>query len=134
MPRDAVGYATMLVERLAHAPTHCWLVNTGWSGGAYGVGKRMPISLTRNLLKGALSGSLEHTQMTPHPVFRVLVPEHCPRVPPRFLDPRSTWVDGKAYDRAAAALAQHFAANFAQFQGRVPPEVAAAGPRLDQGG
>jgi phosphoenolpyruvate carboxykinase (ATP) len=72
--------------------------------------------------------------MTPHPVFRVLVPEHCPRVPPRFLDPRSTWVDGKACDRAAAALAQHFAANFAQFQGRVPPEVAAAGPRLDQGG
>ncbi len=134
MPRDPVTYATMLAERLAHAPTHCWLVNTGWSGGPYGVGKRMRISLTRNLLKAALSGSLEHTRMTPHPVFGFLVPEHCPHVAPRFLDPRSTWTDGEAYDRQAAALAQHFAANFAQFEGRVPPAVAAAGPRLDTGG
>ena len=134
MPRDPVTYATKLAERLAHAPTHCWLVNTGWSGGPYGEGQRMRISLTRNLLKAALNGSLEHTPLTPHPVFGVLVPEHCPHVPPRLLDPRSTWADGEAYDRQAAALAQHFAANFAQFEGRVPPAVAAAGLRPDTGG
>jgi phosphoenolpyruvate carboxykinase (ATP) len=131
MPRDAVTYATMLSRRLAGAPTHCWLVNTGWSGGPYGVGKRMRISLTRNLLKAALGGSLEHVGTRPDPTFGVLVPEHCPHVPPRLLDPRSTWADGAAYDREAAALARHFAANFAQFQGRVPPAVAAAGPRTD---
>ncbi len=130
MPRDPVVYATMLADRLRACPTQCWLVNTGWSGGPYGVGKRMRISVTRNLLKAALSGALEHVPTTPHPVFRVLVPEHCPSVPAKFLDPRTTWADGAGYDAAAAELARHFAANFERFAGRVPADVAAAGPRL----
>jgi phosphoenolpyruvate carboxykinase (ATP) len=130
MPRDPVVYADMLAERLRSGPAHCWLVNTGWSGGPYGRGKRMRISLTRNLLKAVLDGSLEHVPTTPHPVFGVLVPEHCPKVPPRLLDPRSTWPDPEEYDARAAALAQLFAADFERFAGRVSPTVAAAGPRI----
>ena len=99
----------------------CWLVNTGWSGGPYGLGKRMRISLTRNLLKAALEGALDDVPMTPHPVFGVLVPAHCPKVPARLLDPRSTWSDAEDYDAAAAKLARLFAANFERFAGRVSP-------------
>jgi phosphoenolpyruvate carboxykinase (ATP) len=131
MPRDPVVYADMLAERLKACPTHSWLVNTGWSGGPYGVGKRMRISLTRNLLKAALDGALDDVPCEPHPVFGVLVPKHCPRVPARLLDPRSTWTDPAAYDEKAAALAQRFVTNFGRFSGRVPAAVAAAGPHAD---
>jgi phosphoenolpyruvate carboxykinase (ATP) len=129
MPRDPVVYATMLAERLKACPTQSWLVNTGWSGGPYGQGKRMRISVTRSLLKAALEGALDHVETTPHPVFGVLIPTHCPRVPAKLLDPRATWADPAAYDQQAAALARHFAANFERYAGRVPAEVAAAGPR-----
>ena len=128
MPRDPVVYADMLAERLRTSPTQCWLVNTGWSGGPYGRGERMPIALTRSLLKAALEGSLDDVPATPHPVFKVLVPTHCPNVPERLLDPRSTWSDPAEYDARAEALAKLFTANFARFVDRVPPEVAAAGP------
>ncbi len=128
MPRDPVQYATMLADRLRASPTQCWLVNTGWSGGPYGTGKRMRISVTRNLLKAALEGALDHVPLTPHPVFGVLVPSHCPRVLTRLLDPRGTWADEAAYDECADELARRFAANFEQFAGRVPAEIAAAGP------
>jgi len=130
MPRDPVVYAEVLAQRLRGGPARCWLVNTGWSGGPYGQGKRMRISLTRNLLKAALEGALDDVPCAPHPVFKVLVPEHCPRVPARLLDPRSTWPDAAAYDARVAALAQRFAANFERFAGRVSPDVAAAGPRV----
>jgi phosphoenolpyruvate carboxykinase (ATP) len=128
MPRDPVVYATMLAERLQSAPTHCWLVNTGWSGGPYGVGKRMRISVTRNLLKAALTGAFEHVELRPHPVFGVLVPTHCPGVPLKLLDSRSTWADPSAYDASATALAGHFVENFGSFAGRVSSDIAAAGP------
>ena len=127
-PLDPVVYADMLAERLRTCPTECWLVNTGWSGGSCGTGKRMPIELTRSLLKAALEGALDDVPTTPDPVFGVLVPSRCPNVPEDLLDPRSTWADHAAYDAQAAALAQLFAANFERFAGRVPPEVAAAGP------
>ena len=129
MPRDPVVYADMLAARLANGPARCWLVSTGWSGGPYGVGKRMRISLTRNLLKAALEGALDDAPCAPHPVFGVLVPAHCPRVPARLLDPRSTWPDAAGYDACASALAKRFAANFERFRERVPAAVAAAGPR-----
>ncbi len=129
MPRDPVVYADMLAERLRTSPTQCWLVNTGWSGGPYGSGTRMPISLTRSLLKAAMEGALDRVPTAPHPVFGVLVPARCPTVPARLLDQRSTWADPGAYDEQAAALARRFTANFEQFADRVPREVAAAGPR-----
>ena len=130
MPRDPVVYADMLAERLRTSRTQCWLVNTGWTGGPYGVGKRMPIDVTRALLKAALEGALDTVETDEHPVFRVLVPRRCPGVPQELLDPRSTWADAAAYDAAAAKLARLFSENFERFAGRVSPDVAAAGPRV----
>jgi phosphoenolpyruvate carboxykinase (ATP) len=129
MPLDFVVYADMLAQRLQTSPTQCWLVNTGWSGGGCDAGQRMPIEITRSLLKAALEGSLDGVPMTPHPVFGVDVPAACPGVPDQILDARSTWADGADYDVRAASLARQFAANFEAFAGRVSPEVAAAGPR-----
>ena len=130
MPRDAVVYASMLRERLASGNVRCWLVNTGWSGGPYGVGARMSIAFTRRLLQAALDGSLDEARCVPHPIFKVLVPVGCRGVAPRKIDPRQTWHDPAAYDAAAATLAGEFRANFAQYDGRVPREVAEAGPAL----
>ena len=131
MPRDPVVYADMLSERLRTSPTQCWLVNTGWSGGPCGRGERMPIELTRSLLKAALEGSLDDVPTTPHPVFRVLVPTHCPSVPERLLDPGSTWSDQAEYDTRVAELAKLFTANFERFVDRVPAAVTASGPHGD---
>jgi len=128
MPLEPVVYARLLEERLVRGQTQCWLVNTGWSGGPYGVGKRMRISLMRDVLTAVLDGSLDKVEFTPHPVFRVLVPTTCKGVPERLLDPRATWKDPGEYDARAAEVAQHFAAAFARFAGRVPADVAAAAP------
>ena len=128
MPRDPVVYADMLAERLRTSKTQCWLVNTGWCGGSAADAERMPIEMTRSLLKAALEGSLDGAPMTPHPVFGVHVPSVCPGVSDQLLDPRSSWADPADYDVRAAKLAEKFAANFEAFAGRVSPEVAAAGP------
>jgi phosphoenolpyruvate carboxykinase (ATP) len=128
MPRDPVVYATMLRERLEARDIRCWLVNTGWSKGPYGVGERMSIAFTRRLLQAALDGELDDVQYAPHPVFKVLVPQACGDLPAGALDQRSTWQNPEAYDRAAAKLASQFVENFRQYEGRVPAGVAAAGP------
>jgi phosphoenolpyruvate carboxykinase (ATP) len=114
MPRDPVVYASMLRERLVSGDVRCWLVNTGWSGGPYGVGERMSIAFTRRLLQAALEGTLDDARCVPHPIFKVLVPAACRGVSARKLDPRATWRDSAHYDAAAAKLAQQFTANFAQ--------------------
>jgi phosphoenolpyruvate carboxykinase (ATP) len=128
MPRDPVVYASMLRQRLAARATRCWLVNTGWSRGPYGVGERMSIAFTRRLLQAALDGELDGVKYTPHPVFKVLVPESCPDIPTGALDQRATWRDPATYDAAAARLAAQFIANFQQYAGRVPAAVEEAGP------
>ena len=111
MPRDPVVYADMLAERLRTSPTQCWLVNTGWSGGPCGRGERMPIALTRSLLKAALEGALDDVPTTPHPVFGVLVPTPLPERARGLLDPRSRGRPAE-YDARAAELARLFAAAF----------------------
>jgi len=128
MPRDPVVYATMLRERLAARGARCWLVNTGWSGGPYGVGRRMKIAFTRTLLQAALDGSLDGVEYVRHPVFGVLVPASCRGISSAKLDQRGTWPDPAAYDRSADELAAGFCANFEQYESRVPAAVAAAGP------
>jgi phosphoenolpyruvate carboxykinase (ATP) len=128
MPLHASRYATMLAERLAWHDTDCWLVNTGWTGGPYGTGHRMSIELTRGLLTAALDGSLAKARFTPHPVFKVLVPDACHCAGEGTLDPRGTWADPDAYDTAARKLASMFAENFEQYRDFVGPEVLAAGP------
>ena len=128
MPRPAAVYADLLAQRLRRHDTACWLLNTGWSGGPYGVGQRMRIALTRRLLRAALDGDLEGVTLTPDPVFKVLVPGSCPDVTPELLSPRATWSDGAAYDAQARQLAGRFAENFARYRASVSAEVAAAGP------
>ncbi len=128
MPRPPAVYAALLAERLRRHDTACWLVNTGWSGGPYGVGRRMKIALTRRLLSAALDGALDKASYHADPVFKVLVPEECPGVPAEVLAPRATWADGAAYDAEARLLAGRFAANFEKYRAAVPAAVAAAGP------
>jgi phosphoenolpyruvate carboxykinase (ATP) len=129
MPRHPAVYATMLRDRIAGRGVRCWLVNTGWSGGAYGTGQRMSIAHTRALLKAALDGALERVAQRPDPAFGLLVPEACPDVPREVLQPRNAWRDKRAYDATAAEVARRFEANFAQFAGKVDDAVRAAGIR-----
>src|SRR5581483_1977271 len=108
-------YAKLLGEKIAKHEVDVWLVNTGWSGGPYGVGKRMSIAYTRAMVHAAVTGALAGVPTKPHPIFGVAVPAACPGVPAEVLDPRSTWVDPQAYDEQARKLAAMFATNFQVF-------------------
>ena len=127
MPLPATRYAEMLGEKMRRHNSEVWLVNTGWSGGPYGVGKRMDIRLTRAMIKAALKGQLREVEFRTHPVFNVLVPTSCPNVPTEVLDPRNTWEDKAAYDRKAAELATMFKKNFEKFTD-APEAIKKAGP------
>ncbi|MFL5711277.1 MAG: phosphoenolpyruvate carboxykinase (ATP) [Chloroflexota bacterium] len=128
MPRHPGEYAAMLVERLERDDVPVWLVNTGWTGGPYGVGQRMNIAHTRSMVRAALDGSLDAIERRIDPNFGLAVPVSCPDVPASFLDPRSTWADGAAYDAAAKKLALMFRENFADYADGVSAPIAAAGP------
>ena len=128
MVLPATTYAELLGARLAEHPTRAWLVNTGWTGGPFGVGRRMPIAHTRALITAVLSGDLDDVPAAVDPVFKFDVPLACPGVPPEVLEPRRTWADPAACDAQAHRLAGMFAENFERFSGDVPAEVAAAGP------
>jgi phosphoenolpyruvate carboxykinase (ATP) len=130
MPRHPGEYAAMLVDRLERDDVPVWLINTGWTGGAYGTGERMNIDHTRAMVRAALDGRLDAVPTRQDPTFEVAVPLHVPDVPDPFLDPRTTWADPAAYDVAAARLARMFADNFAAFADGVSPAVAAAGPTV----
>ena len=130
LPLAPSRYATMLGEKIARHSARVWLVNTGWTGGPYGVGKRMKIGYTRAMIRAALSGALDHVAYETDPTFNVAVPTSCPDVPPEVLKPRNTWTDGLEYDAQAAKLARMFAENFKTFEAGVTPEVRAAGPRV----
>jgi phosphoenolpyruvate carboxykinase (ATP) len=128
MVHHPMVYARLLGEKIQKHGSNCWLVNTGWTGGAYGEGSRMKISHTRAMVDALLSGVLEDVEYQADPIFGVLVPQSCPGVPTEVLNPRSTWADPAAYDEQAQKLAAMFKDNFAQFADEVPPEVLAAGP------
>jgi phosphoenolpyruvate carboxykinase (ATP) len=129
MPRHPSVYAEMLGGLIERHETRCWLLNTGWTGGAYGTGRRMPIGATRALLRAALDGRLDDVPVTVHPVFGLRVPRACAGVDEGLLDPRSTWADGGAYDAAVRRLAGQFEENFARFVPFVASGVQAAGIR-----
>jgi phosphoenolpyruvate carboxykinase (ATP) len=116
LPRNPEVYAEMLGRKMTRQGAACWLINTGWTGGPFGVGKRMSLPLTRALVTEALSGSLAKADYRIDPVFKVQVPVACPNVDAKALDPRATWSDPKAYDKAAADLAARFRKNFAKFE------------------
>ncbi|HEY8988366.1 MAG TPA: phosphoenolpyruvate carboxykinase (ATP), partial [Candidatus Limnocylindrales bacterium] len=130
MPRHPGEYAAMLAERLDGHRVRAWLVNTGWTGGPYGTGERMDINHTRSMVRAALDGRLDGVPTVTDPIFGVEIPTTVPDVPAAFLQPRSTWADGAAYDRQARALAHMFAENFAAYGDGVSESVRAAGPRV----
>jgi phosphoenolpyruvate carboxykinase (ATP) len=123
MPRHPSVYAKMLGERIAKHKSQCWLVNTGWSGGAYGVGQRMAIAHTRALVRAALAGELGKAPVRRESHFGLYVPESCPEVPSDVLDPRSTWSDKASYDETARDVAKRFEGNFTQFESHVDAAV-----------
>jgi phosphoenolpyruvate carboxykinase (ATP) len=128
LPLHASVYARMLGERIAKHGSKVWLVNTGWTGGAYGTGSRMKLSHTRAMLRAALSGDLDRSRFARDPVFGFDVPSSVPGVPDSVLSPRSTWTDPKAYDAQAKKLATMFQQNFEQYRAEAPAGVAGAGP------
>jgi len=123
-------YDALLGKKIREHNVDCWLLNTGWSGGPYGVGERMDINHTRAMLKAALSGELDKVSMHEDPVFGVQVPETCPGVSDDVLRPESTWSDKAAYKAKACELASAFKENFRQFEDMVSEEVKNAGPRV----
>ncbi len=127
MPRHPSVYAKMLGERIAKTGAKCWLVNTGWSGGAYGTGTRMKIAHTRAMVRAALDGRLAEVAEAPDPNFGLLIPSACPDVPTDVLQPRTTWQDKSAYDSYAGELRGRFEDNFKQFEEYVDDGVKKAG-------
>jgi phosphoenolpyruvate carboxykinase (ATP) len=123
MPRHPAVYAKMLGGLIREHGAQCWLVNTGWSGGTYGAGRRMPIAHTRALLRAALDGRLAAAPVRKEANFGLLVPESCPEVPNEVLDPRGTWSDKQAYDETARGLTQRFEANFREYEPFVGSEI-----------
>ncbi len=129
MPRHPLVYAKMLGDKMAASGAKCWLVNTGWTGGAYGTGSRMKIAHTRAMVRAALAGQLSEAAIAHHPQFGLAMPAACPDVPAEVLDPRNTWGDKQAYDLTVRDLTQRFEANFKQFEPYVGEAVREAGIR-----
>ncbi|MEM2901095.1 MAG: phosphoenolpyruvate carboxykinase (ATP), partial [Thermoplasmata archaeon] len=128
MPMRPIVYAKMLGECITKHNSNVFLINTGWSGGPYGVGKRISIKHTRAMVTAALDGKLDNVKYRKDEIFNLLVPEECPGVPPEVLNPRNTWKDPKEYDKAAKELAVRFVKNFAKFKD-IPKEIIEAGPK-----
>jgi phosphoenolpyruvate carboxykinase (ATP) len=129
LPRHPNVYATILGEKIARHGVQCWLVNTGWTGGAFGTGSRMRLSHTRAMVRAALAGKLDRVPTTIEPAFGLAVPQRVPGVPAEILMPRGTWPSAEAYDAQAARLAAMFRKNFEQFQDQVHGAVREAGPQ-----
>lgn len=123
-------YAELLKRKIERYGVTCWLVNTGWVGGPYGVGKRISIKYTRALLNAALEGKLNNVEYKKDPIFGFEVPMTCPNVPDEVLDPSSSWHDRKEYDRRYKDLAMRFIQNFGKFTDGTPREVVEAGPKV----
>ena len=123
-------YAELLKNKIQRYGVKCWLVNTGWVGGPYGVGKRISIKYTRALLNAALDGRLNEVAFSKDPIFGFEMPKSCPDVPAEVLDPSSSWTDKKEYDRRYKDLAMRFKQNFAKFTDGTPQEVIDAGPKV----
>ncbi len=129
MPRHPAVYAKLLGQYMEQHKANCWLVNTGWTGGPYGVGERMRIGHTRAMINAALNGDLDKATFEADPHFGVLVPTSCPGVPDEILAPKQTWQDKAAYDEKARELAHMFAENFKQYEDQVDDAVKAAAIR-----
>jgi phosphoenolpyruvate carboxykinase (ATP) len=130
LPLHPGQYAEMLGKKMNQHHVNVWMINTGWSGGGYGVGKRMKLDFTRAMIAAALNGALEHVAFDRHPVFGMAMPLQCPNVPAAILNPRNTWTDATAYDEAAKKLALQFIKNFEKYAAGVSQEILDAAPVL----
>jgi phosphoenolpyruvate carboxykinase (ATP) len=128
-PLAATRYSRMLSEKIRRHSVRCYMVNTGWSGGPYGVGERIDLAHTREMVRASIAGSLEGVRTHPDPLFGLNVPASVRGVPNRILDPRESWPDKDAYDAYARKLADLFKENFRKFEGEVERGVRLAGPR-----
>jgi phosphoenolpyruvate carboxykinase (ATP) len=129
MPYPSAVYAKLLGEKIDKYNSDVYLINTGWSGGPYGVGQRMKLKYTRAMVTAALEGKLHDADYVLDPIFNISVPQSCPDVPSEILNPRNTWSDSAAYDASAMELAHRFAENFKKFKD-VPSEIVEAGPKV----
>lgn len=125
-------YADMLGKKMNENNVNVWLVNTGWSGGPYGVGSRMKLKYTRAMITAALNGELDNVQYIEHPVFGLQMPSTCPNVPDELLNPRNTWEDANAYDKKANHLANLFIENFKSYEAGVSQEIIDAAPKMSK--
>ena len=129
LPLHPGAYAKMLGEKMKKHNVNVWMINTGWSGGPYGVGSRMKLPYTRAMITAALEGKLDNVTFEAHPVFGMMMPKECPGVPAEVLNPRNTWADATAYDAKAKELAGLFIKNFEKYASGVEAEVLAAAPK-----
>ncbi|MGB0806706.1 MAG: phosphoenolpyruvate carboxykinase (ATP), partial [Salibacteraceae bacterium] len=129
MPLHPTKYADMLSSKMQAAGVNVWLVNTGWTGGEYGVGSRMKLKYTRAMITAALNGELDNVEFVNDPVFQLAMPSTCPNVPDEILNPRNTWEDKAAYDEKANILAQKFNDNFKQFADNASQEILDGAPK-----
>jgi len=118
----------MLGEKIAESNVKVWLINTGWSGGEYGVGSRIKLKYTRAMITAALEGKLDNVEYTTHEVFGLAMPNECEHVPTEMLHPKNTWADKSAYDAKAINLANKFVENFKKFEAAANEEIMAAAP------
>lgn len=132
LPLHPTKYAALLGKKMEENNVNVWLVNTGWSGGAYGTGQRMKLSYTRAMITAALNGQLANVNFETHPIFGLDMPTSCEHVPSEILNPRSTWSDKQSYDEKANELAVSFTENFKQFQEYATEEMLSALPKVNE--
>ena len=130
MPLHPTKYAEMLSKKIQDANVKVWLINTGWTGGPYGIGNRMKLKYTRSMITAALNGDLDSVDYRNHVVFGIAIPQSCPDVPSEILNPRNTWEDKDLYDKKAIELGQKFKANFAKFEEYANAEIMAGAPQI----
>ena len=132
LPLHPAKYAELLGKKLKSNDVNVWLINTGWSGGSYGVGSRISLAHTRSMITAAISGDLDKVEFDTLPVFKLKFPKTCPNVPNELLNPRTTWIDKSAYDSKAMDLASSFVKNFAQYANGTGEEILAAAPSIPE--
>ncbi len=128
LPLHPARYASLFGEKMEKYDTNVWLINTGWTGGPYGIGSRMKLTYTRAMITAALEGKLDHVEFSQHRFFGFQIPQECPNVPAEILNPRQTWKDAKAYDKQAKDLAEAFKSNFEKFKDFASQDILAGGP------
>jgi phosphoenolpyruvate carboxykinase (ATP) len=130
LPLHPTKYAEMLGDKMTNNDVNVWLINTGWTGGSYGEGKRMSLNNTRAMITAAMENKLNDVEYSTHEVFGLKMPNSCPNVPSEVLHPKNTWKNKQAYDKKAYNLAKQFVNNFKQFESNANAEILAAAPKL----